>query len=215
MVGEADLESLSDRSQIAKGINGKTRSGTQISWLLPVNSFFLFYIVPWSFPQKATENFKSLTNIGRRRKKANGAENISLQGKGTLTEWHIQSFVLEYIVKQMGCLGTPGHPWMLPFLLNDKTQTPSHPSQCLHVYHSLGLFASGHWIAQNCVCKLVIDSHQACELSASILGSPFGRLGWSNWSVCTISQVALMATCLTEEGLTSIPGVCVTARVGS
>ena len=84
---------------------------------------------------------------------------------------------------------------MLQFLLNDKTQ-PQLPSQCLHLYSSLGVFASGHWISQNCVWKTSIDLHQACALSASTSGSHLGPLGWCNWSVCTISQVTLRATCL-------------------
>lgn len=43
--GKADLESLSDRSQGFKSINGESRPGTQVSWLLIATSFSLFYIV--------------------------------------------------------------------------------------------------------------------------------------------------------------------------
>lgn len=43
--GEADQESLSDRSQVSKSINGKTRPGTQISWLFNSHFLCLFYIV--------------------------------------------------------------------------------------------------------------------------------------------------------------------------
>ena len=45
---------------------------------------------------------------------------------------------------------------MLQFLLNDVTR-PKLPSQCLQLYHSLGLFASGHWISQNWVWTTSID----------------------------------------------------------
>lgn len=85
---KANLERLSDRSQISKGINGRTRSGTQISWLLPVSAFSLFCILLGSFPQKTVGIFNLLTNVRRRKnkKKANGTENIFLQVKGTLTK---------------------------------------------------------------------------------------------------------------------------------
>lgn len=42
---EADRESLRDGSQVFKSINGETRPGTQISWLLIAASFSLLYIV--------------------------------------------------------------------------------------------------------------------------------------------------------------------------
>ena len=81
----ADLESLSDKSQVPNSINGKSSPGTQVSWLPIATSFSPFYIVLWTLPQKTAEIFKSLTNI-RRRKRANEWENVSLQAKDTLTK---------------------------------------------------------------------------------------------------------------------------------
>lgn len=75
---------------------------------------------------------------------------------------------------------------------------PQHPSRHLCLHPSLGLFAPGHWIAQNWAWKTSPDLYQAWALSASTLGSHIAHLSWSNWSLCTLSQIPVVATCLTR-----------------